>query len=162
MNTVACQPMYGWNTLSWKHIERGVFKLQKRIYQAQRHGKVKQVRMRQRLLLCIGAREWAIILASQHELQDSCKDKKDDARNAGYATKQEICSKLTTSSRKHKAGKMPTTTGNCCTDTAMIARRLKTVIGMHDKHQTVEEPCAGKLASTVLKQRWEERFSHRL
>jgi hypothetical protein len=73
MNTVAPQPMYGWNTRSWKTIARGVFKLQKRMYQAQ-------------------------------------------------------------------------------------CRRLKTVEGMHNKHQTIEEPCAGKLASTVLKQRWGERF----
>jgi RNA-directed DNA polymerase len=35
MNTVERQPMYGWNTLSWKKIERVVFKLQKRIYRAQ-------------------------------------------------------------------------------------------------------------------------------
>jgi len=30
------------------------------------------------------------------------------------------------------------------------------------KGPITEEPCAGKLARTVLKQRWEERFSHRL
>ena len=51
MNTVAPQPMDGWNTLSWKHIERGVLKLQKRIDQAQCRGKVKQVRALQRLLM---------------------------------------------------------------------------------------------------------------
>ena len=50
MNTVAPQPMYGWNTLSWKKIERGVFKLQKRIYQAQRRGDSQTVRALQRLL----------------------------------------------------------------------------------------------------------------
>ncbi len=31
-----------------------------------------------------------------------------------------------------------------------------------DKGRTTEEPCAGKLASTVLKQRWMERSVHRL
>jgi hypothetical protein len=36
MNTVAKQPMYGWNTLRWPKIQRDVFKLQKRIYQASR------------------------------------------------------------------------------------------------------------------------------
>jgi hypothetical protein len=35
----------------------------------------------------------------------------------------------------------------------MTKRRLKTVEGMRNKHQTIEEPWAGKLASTVLKQR---------
>ncbi len=92
MNTVAPQPMYGGNTRSWKTIERGVLKLQKRMDQAQGHGTVQ----------------------------------------------------------------MPLTTGNCCTDTAMTKRRLKTVEGMHNKPQTIEEPCAGKLARTVLKQRWGE------
>ncbi|MCI0421160.1 MAG: reverse transcriptase N-terminal domain-containing protein, partial [Acidobacteria bacterium] len=28
--------MYGWNTLPWPKIQRDVFKLQKRIYQASR------------------------------------------------------------------------------------------------------------------------------
>ncbi len=50
MNTVAHQAMDGWNTLSWKKIERVVLKLQKRIDQAQCRGKVKQVRTLQRLL----------------------------------------------------------------------------------------------------------------
>jgi RNA-directed DNA polymerase len=36
MNTVDPQPLYGWNTLCWKKIERVVFKLQTRIYRAQR------------------------------------------------------------------------------------------------------------------------------
>ena len=51
MNTVERQPMYGWNTLSWKKIERVVFKLQKRIYQAQCCGNVRRVRSLQRLLM---------------------------------------------------------------------------------------------------------------
>jgi len=32
MNTVDPQPLYGWNTLDWRKIERRVFKLQTRIY----------------------------------------------------------------------------------------------------------------------------------
>jgi len=31
MNTVDPQPLYGWNTLDWRKIERRVFKLQTRI-----------------------------------------------------------------------------------------------------------------------------------
>jgi hypothetical protein len=38
MNTVDPQSLYGWNTLDWKKIERVVFKLQPRIYRAQRRG----------------------------------------------------------------------------------------------------------------------------
>src|SRR5215204_4023574 len=51
MNTVTEQPMYGWNTLAWKRIERSVFKLQKRIYQAARRDDIKTVRKLQRLLV---------------------------------------------------------------------------------------------------------------
>ena len=64
MNTGDPQPLYGGNTLDWQQIERRVFKLQTRIYRAQ--------------------------------------------------------------------------------------RRRKTATGMHDKHQTIEEPCEGKLSCTVL------------
>jgi RNA-directed DNA polymerase len=38
MNTVDLQPLSGWNTLNWQQIERVVFKLQTRIYRAQRRG----------------------------------------------------------------------------------------------------------------------------
>src|SRR6185295_14393354 len=51
MNTVEPQPLYGWNTLNWKKIERRVFKLQTRIYRAQRRGARKIVRKLQRLLM---------------------------------------------------------------------------------------------------------------
>jgi RNA-directed DNA polymerase len=51
MNTVDPQPLYGWNTLAWKKIERRVFKLQTRIYRAQRRGEGKTVRKLQRLLM---------------------------------------------------------------------------------------------------------------
>jgi RNA-directed DNA polymerase len=51
MNTGDLQPLYGWNTLNWKKIERRVFKLQTRIYRAQRRGARKIVRKLQRLLM---------------------------------------------------------------------------------------------------------------
>jgi RNA-directed DNA polymerase len=51
MNTVETQPLYGWNTLDWKQIERRVFKLQTRIYRAQRRGDGKTVCKLQRLLI---------------------------------------------------------------------------------------------------------------
>ncbi|MCI0349468.1 MAG: group II intron reverse transcriptase/maturase [Acidobacteriales bacterium] len=68
MSTVAKQPMYGWNTLRWPKIQRDVFKLQKRIYQASRRGDVKRVRKLQRLLL----RSWsARLLAVRRVTQDN-------------------------------------------------------------------------------------------
>ena len=44
MNTDV-NPMYGWNTIAWKKVERNVFKLQKRIYQAE-HKKTAEDRLR--------------------------------------------------------------------------------------------------------------------
>ena len=53
--STAAQPMYEWNTLPWRKIERKVFKLQKRIYQASNRGDVKAVHRLQRLL----SRSWS-------------------------------------------------------------------------------------------------------
>ncbi len=50
MNT-EYQPMYEWKTLPWRTIERSVFKLQKRIYQASRRGETNTVHKLQRLLI---------------------------------------------------------------------------------------------------------------
>jgi len=44
------EPTYKWKNLPWKKIERGVFKLQKRIYQAEKRGDRKTVHRLQRLL----------------------------------------------------------------------------------------------------------------
>ena len=49
MNTA--KPMYEWNTLPWHQLEKKVFKLQKRIYQASIRGDVKVVRRLQKLLI---------------------------------------------------------------------------------------------------------------
>ena len=43
--------MYEWKTTPWRKLEVSVFKLQKRIYQASRHGDVKAVHKLQRLLM---------------------------------------------------------------------------------------------------------------
>jgi RNA-directed DNA polymerase len=50
MNLVL-KPRYEWSTLPWRQLEKRVFKLQKRIYQASARGDVKTVRKLQRLLL---------------------------------------------------------------------------------------------------------------
>ena len=67
MNT-AQTPMYEWKDLPWRKIERDVFKLQKRIYQASRRGDVKAVHRLQRLLL----KSWsAKCLAVRRVTQDN-------------------------------------------------------------------------------------------
>lgn len=50
MNT-ATRPMYEWQDLPWRKIERAVFKLQKRIYQASQRGDTKAIHKLQRLLI---------------------------------------------------------------------------------------------------------------
>lgn len=50
MNT-AQQPMYKWQDIPWQKIERAVFKLQKRIYQASQRGDTPAVHKLQRLLI---------------------------------------------------------------------------------------------------------------
>jgi RNA-directed DNA polymerase len=44
-------PMYEWETLPWRQLERAVFKLQKRIFQASRRGDARAVHRLQRLLI---------------------------------------------------------------------------------------------------------------
>ena len=50
MNTASC-PMYELSDINWRKLERIVFKLQKRIYQASNRGDVKLVRRLQKLLI---------------------------------------------------------------------------------------------------------------
>jgi RNA-directed DNA polymerase len=50
MTTVATTPMDGWKAVNWKQVQRNVFKLQKRIYQASSRGDVQTTRKLQRLL----------------------------------------------------------------------------------------------------------------
>jgi RNA-directed DNA polymerase len=67
MSTVA-RPVHEWKDLPWRTIERQVFKLQKRIYQASKRGEVKTVHSLQRLLM----RSWsARCLAVRQVTQDN-------------------------------------------------------------------------------------------
>src|SRR5215831_17301961 len=67
MNTIP-RSMYGWNTLPWTRIQRQVFKLQKRIYQATCRHDVRTVRKLQRLLL----HSWSTrLLAVRQVTQDN-------------------------------------------------------------------------------------------
>src|SRR3984893_2243288 len=49
--TTGKTPMDEWKTISWKRVERAVFKLQKRIYQASLQNDRKKVHRLQRLLM---------------------------------------------------------------------------------------------------------------
>jgi RNA-directed DNA polymerase len=66
--TTVSRPMDGWNTLPWSRIQRNVFKLQKRIYQASRRGDIRKVRKLQRLMMT----SWsAKLLAVRRVAQDN-------------------------------------------------------------------------------------------
>nr|WP_290708235.1 reverse transcriptase N-terminal domain-containing protein [Anabaena sp. 54] len=47
--------MYEWKDINWRKLERNIFKLQKRIYQASSRGDVKLVRKLQKLLITPGS-----------------------------------------------------------------------------------------------------------
>jgi hypothetical protein len=49
MNTV--MPMYRWDTIPWQHVQRSVFKLQKRIYHKRPAKRGQEVRMTNAALL---------------------------------------------------------------------------------------------------------------
>jgi RNA-directed DNA polymerase len=67
MNT-AISPMYRWSETNWRKLERSVFKLQKRIFQASNRGDVKLVRRLQKLLIS----SWtARLLAVRRVTQDN-------------------------------------------------------------------------------------------
>jgi RNA-directed DNA polymerase len=68
MNTAGHQPMYGWNTIPWRQVERRVFKLQKRIYRASSRDEAGQVHKLQRLL--VNSRS-AKLLAVRRVTQDN-------------------------------------------------------------------------------------------
>jgi len=60
--------MYEWDTIPWPRLERSVFKLQKRIYQAAQQGDVENIHKLQRLLI----KSWAaVLLAVRRVAQDS-------------------------------------------------------------------------------------------
>lgn len=60
--------MYKWNDIPWRKLERNVFKLQNRIYQASCRGETKAVHKLQRLLL---KSKSAVFLAVRRVAQDN-------------------------------------------------------------------------------------------
>ena len=67
MNMVS-KPMYEWKDIPWRKLERGVYKLQKRIYRAAERGDKRTVRKLQRLL----SKSWsAKCLAVRRVTQDN-------------------------------------------------------------------------------------------
>lgn len=66
--STAIQPMYEWKAIPWPNLQRNVFKLQKRIYQASLRGDTNTVHRLQRLLL---SSQSARLLATRRVTQDN-------------------------------------------------------------------------------------------
>lgn len=66
--STAIQPMYEWKAIPWPKLQRNVFKLQKRIYQASLRGDTNTVHRLQRLLL---SSQSARLLATRRVTQDN-------------------------------------------------------------------------------------------
>src|SRR5438876_10352240 len=66
--STAAMSVYGWKDIPWRRLERHVFKLQKRIYQAKRRRKLGTVRKLQRLLV---KSQSAKLLAVRRVTQDN-------------------------------------------------------------------------------------------
>ncbi|MDB9540997.1 group II intron reverse transcriptase/maturase [Anabaenopsis arnoldii] len=68
MSKTSVKTTVEWNTINWKQLERRVYKIQKRIYQASARGDVKVVRGLQKVLM----KSWsAKILATRRVTQDN-------------------------------------------------------------------------------------------
>ena len=66
--STASRPMYAWQDVPWRKVERTVFKLQQRIYRASCRGDIKTVHKLQRLVLT----SWyAKLLATRRVTQDN-------------------------------------------------------------------------------------------
>jgi len=83
-----------WQTLPWKKLQRNVFRLQKRIYQAKRRNDVRTVRNLQRLLL----RSWSARLLAVRQVSQDNRGK----RTAGV----DGVASLTPSQRLHYAHRL--------------------------------------------------------
>ena len=68
--STATLPMYEWKTIPWPKLQRNVFKLQKRIYQASQRGDIRTVHQLQRLLL---SSQSARMLATRRVTQDKAE-----------------------------------------------------------------------------------------
>lgn len=66
-----------WHEINWRKLERRVYKLQKRIYQASSRADYKAVRKLQKTLKC------------QQELENSLRHKRVNAPTANYTSERE-------------------------------------------------------------------------
>jgi RNA-directed DNA polymerase len=94
MNTETT-PMYKWKDIPWRKLERMVFKLQKRIYQASRCGNVALVHRLQKLLV----KSWSAKAIAVRRVTQENKGKKtagvDGVKSLSPAARLKLINKLT-------------------------------------------------------------------
>lgn len=148
MNTVGCgqtRQIAQWNQIPWKQLERRVYKLQKRIYQAASRGDVRTVRRLQKTLL----RSWsAKCLAVRRVTQDN-----QGRKTAGV----DGIKSLTPSQRLNLVGRLKLTFKAKPTRRVWIPKLGK------DEKRPLGIPCMSDralqgLVKLILEPEWEARF----
>ncbi len=142
------KPVYEWNAIPWREIERTVFKLQKRIYQASQQGNRKTVHSLQRLLM---KSQTASLLAVRRVTQD----------NAGKKTAGvDGVKSLTSHQRLHLVEELQQ---NPYTTTAQPVRRVWIPKKNTDELRplgipVMEQRARQALVKLALEPEWEARF----
>ena len=144
MNKVE-KPMYEWKMLPWKKIQQGVFKLQKRIYQASKSGNVKAVRKLQRLLL----NSWSAKCLAVRRVTEGNKGKKTAGIDSKLALHQ--------LERVNLINSLKLSQGVTSTGRVWIAKA-----GKVRKHPlgipTIKERAKQALIELALEPEWEAKF----
>ncbi len=143
--STATLPMYEWKDVRWKHVERTVFKLQKRIYRASCRGDRKTVHKLQRLLMT----SWSARLLAVRRVTQDNRGK----RTAGV----DGVKALTPAQRLRLATVLH------LTDTAKPVRRVWIPKPGSDERRplgipTLENRAQQTLATLALEPEWEAHF----
>ena len=143
--STATAPVYEWKTIPWRKLERMVFKLQTRIYQATRRGDVKAVHKLQRLLVT----SWAArCLAVRRVTQDN---------RGKHTAGVDGVKSLTPPHRLQLATTLPLAAR------AQPLRRVWIPKPGTDEHRplsipTIRDRAAQRLLTLALEPEWEARF----
>ncbi|MEQ8975993.1 MAG: group II intron reverse transcriptase/maturase [Coleofasciculus sp. C1-SOL-03] len=139
------QPMYEWNQIPWRKLEKMVFKLQKRIYRASSRGDVRTVRRLQKLLM----KSWAAKCLAVRRVSQENQGKK----TAGVDGQKS----LTPKQRLNLLGNLKL--GSKVKPTRRIwipkpGKEEKRPLGI----PTMKDRALQALVKTVLEPEWEARF----
>ncbi|MDH6068127.1 group II intron reverse transcriptase/maturase, partial [Chrysosporum ovalisporum APH033B] len=145
MSKTSVKTTVEWNTINWKQIERRVYKIQKRIYQASARGDVKVVRGLQKVLM----KSWsAKALATRRVTQDNQQKKTpgvDGIKSLSPSNPLELVNKL-------KLGSKPQPTRRICIDKLPRDENRPLAI------PTIYDRALQGLVKLALEPEWEGKF----